>query len=398
MPSTQSSIQNSTMKQPLFPSKPMNIVAQQNSNVSTMMNSNYKYEQQQQELFRQQTNAAAINASQQRRQHVQQLTHHRSMPLLNSDVTVIPESKPLSYSSIFQRTPPLSSRQNISGSYGSKPFSFLSQGATNNLTNLKKASNSTTQYRQPSLYSASTTFQTQSPEPFNRTPPLLQQHSGSLKLNQNSGNSSWFVSSNPPTPVDLPMVPSTSQYHSLIGSNGNSSNSNIGTNYNNNSGVTSGLQLPSTKYAQSHYGSVQAQQGMNVVNMTNGIGGFAIPLLGSQNHNNVNTNNSNNLQISAKKVEGIAANSGGSAPVLIAPPGLGVAGGFGAPTISLQSSSYRARSSTGAGMGYNNTGARIGNAAGTTKVAGNAVINTANVNSTAEGSYFSRVVDGVGMA
>ncbi|CAG8489739.1 13487_t:CDS:2, partial [Ambispora leptoticha] len=226
----QSSIQSSTMQQPLLQSKPINIVAQQNAN--------YNYEQQQQELFKQQNNAATINNSQ-HRQHIQ---HHRSMPLLNADLTITPESKPPGYSSIFQRNPnystatstsPPSSGQNISGSYGSRSFSL--PPVINNFANLKKSSNSTIQYRQPSLYSASTTIPIHSPDDhFNRTPPLLHQHNnGSHKLH-NSGNNSLFVSSNPPTPVDLPMVPtvhpSTSQYHSLVGNNGNISNSNNGRN------------------------------------------------------------------------------------------------------------------------------------------------------------------------
>ncbi|CAG8585838.1 896_t:CDS:2 [Ambispora leptoticha] len=188
----QSSIQSSTMQQPLLQFKPINIVAQQNAN--------YNYEQQQEELFMQQNNSATINNYQQ---------HLQSMPLLNADLLITPKSKPPVILRFFKETQ-IIRRQEISGSYGSRSFSFPPHGVDNNFANLKKTSNSTTQYRQLSLYSTSTTIPMHSlNDHLNRTPPF-----------------------NPPTPVDLPMVPtvhpSTSQYHSLVGNNGNSSNSIIG--------------------------------------------------------------------------------------------------------------------------------------------------------------------------
>ncbi|CAG8505868.1 11236_t:CDS:2, partial [Ambispora leptoticha] len=191
MSSSQSSIQSSTMQQPLLQFKPINIVAQQNANYNS------------EESFLQQNNSATINNSQQ---------HLQSMPLLNADLLITPNSKP--------------SGQGITGSYNLRSFSFPPYGVINNFANLRKTSNSTTQYRQP-------------------TPPLFHQRSNGSHKFHNLGNNSLYVNSNPPTPVDLPMVPtvhpSTSQYHSLIGNNRNCSNSIIGPNYNNNAAGTSSI-------------------------------------------------------------------------------------------------------------------------------------------------------------
>ncbi|CAG8767432.1 14711_t:CDS:2, partial [Cetraspora pellucida] len=116
-----------------------------------------------------------------------------------------------------------------------------------------------------------TNNQIQSPEQYYSTPPLMyQKELGSRATQQKIGSISTFnigVSSNPPTPVDIPfnpMIQPTTSFRPVIGNS--LTNSNNSTN-----------QPP--KYGQ-YYGSVQAQQGM-----TGGIGGIVLPLIDSNNNN-----------------------------------------------------------------------------------------------------------------
>ncbi|CAG8558998.1 9118_t:CDS:2 [Acaulospora colombiana] len=183
-------------------------------------------------------------------------------------------------------------------------------------------------YSSAAIQSASV-IHIQSPELHHSTPPLMyhQKDLGTRATQHKIGSVApvnMSVSSNPPTPVDIPSNPmiQPSSFRSIIGSNHNNAHNSA----------------HSQKSGQ-YYGSVQAQQGMNVVNMTNGIGGFVFPLFGLNNNNN---NDSTAQTFSAKRFEEgtVNKNNGGVigsiAPVMIAPPGLGVVGGFGAPTMTVQ--------------------------------------------------------------
>ncbi|CAG8641678.1 8468_t:CDS:2 [Acaulospora morrowiae] len=164
-----------------------------------------------------------------------------------------------------------------------------------------------------------------SPEQHHSTPPLMyhQKDLGSRAAQHKVGSLAPFsmgVSSNPPTPVDLPSNLMIQPYRSIIGSNYNNAHNSA----------------HSQKSGQ-YYGSVQAQQGMNIVD---GIGGFVFPLFGS----NGSSNNDSTVQpYSVKRSEEGIVNKnhgviGPIAPVMIAPPGLGVVGGFGPPAMTVQTS------------------------------------------------------------
>ncbi|CAG8534943.1 27022_t:CDS:2, partial [Racocetra persica] len=155
-----------------------------------------------------------------------------------------------------------------------------------------------------------TNNQIQSPEQYYSTPPLMyQKELGSRATQPKIGSISTLnigVSSNPPTPVDIPfnpMIQPTTSFRPVIGNSlANSNNS------------TS--QPP--KYGQ-YYGSVQAQQGM-----TGGIGGIVLPLVDSNNNNGNASQNIPTKRIEESIINKSNGIAGSFAPVLIAPPGLGL--------------------------------------------------------------------------